>query len=184
MWAVIRTKVAIVVVNIPLFLRLAKNVRDNLTFELYVGRNKMVQTRRIFYLPGTQYLGENLFKPIIQKPKKFNIYDVPQWVWDRYWEMRLNLTEEALRNLEEVTDMEDITNWIPVIDAANELGFAVTTVMQSCSRSAVVGRKVNGVFCISKDGFEKLKKNKEFSKAGRKATRPSKLDRKEATVTI
>ena len=53
-WAVIRTKVGVVIVTIPVLSRLAKNVKDNITFEVFVGRNQMEQIRRVFYLPGTR----------------------------------------------------------------------------------------------------------------------------------
>jgi hypothetical protein len=157
MWAVIRTKVAICVVNIPLFMRLAKNIKDNLTFEVYVGRNRMVQVRRLFYLPGQKYIDENLFKPIIGEPKEFNIYDVPKWVWDQYWEMRLDLTEEALANLRESTDMGENTDWVPIKKVALELGKAASSISQDISRGAYEGKKVKGVMCISSADYDLMK---------------------------
>jgi hypothetical protein len=157
MWAVIRTKVAICVVNIPLFMRLAKNIKDNLTFEVYVGRNHMVQVRRLFYLPGQKYIDENLFKPIIGEPYEFNIFDVPKWVWDQYWEMRLDLTEEALANLKESTDMGDNANWVPVKQVALELGKAASSIAQDVSRGAYEGKKIKGVMCIARQDYILMK---------------------------
>lgn len=159
-WAAIRTKVAVAVINIPLFIRLAKNVKDNLTFEVYVGRNKMVQIRRLFYLPGQIDIDENLFKPIIQPGYQYNIYDVPKWVWDAYWERRLDLTEEALTSLKEATDMEENKDWIPIKTAALEVGRAASSISHDVSQGVYRGLKIKGVMCIHKDDFEMLKQTK------------------------
>jgi len=159
-WAAIRTKVAIVIVTIPIIGRLAKNVKDNLTFEVFLGRNQKEQVRRLFYLPGLRNIESNLFKPVLGKPKKFDLYLVPKWVWNRYWEMRLDLTEEALATLKGATDMEDEEGYIPVLDAAlkaRERGFKISpsTIQQNISRAVLRGRKVNGELCVDEEHFEK-----------------------------
>jgi len=165
-WAAIRTKVAVVVVTIPIIGRLAKNVKDNLTFEIFLGRNQKEQVRRLFYLPGTQRIDSNLFKPILGEPEIFDLYIVPQWVWNRYWDMRLDLTEEALAILKGATDMEDIEGYIPVIDAslkAREMGYKISpsTIQQNISRAVLKGRKINGELCVQEEHFKKYLQSKE-----------------------
>ena len=156
-WAAIRTKVGVVVVTIPVINRLAKNVKDNLTFEIFIGRNQMKQIRRLFYLPGLKNIDSNLFKPQIEEPESFDLYAVPAWVWKRYWEMRLDLTEQALAALRGATDMEENTSWIPVIDVAMEVGQSEGTIAQGVSRGNYVGKKIKGVACIHVDSYVKLK---------------------------
>lgn len=161
-WAAIRTKVAIVIVTIPIIGRLAKNVKDNLTFEVFLGRNQREQVRRLFYLPGTRYVDSNLFKPVLGKPKPFDLYLVPKWVWDRYWEMRLDLTEEALANLKGATDMDNEEEYTKVWEIAKELTVSANTLQQMGSRRLIPTQVVNGELCIPNHFIPELKK--EYSK--------------------
>lgn len=152
-WAVIRVKVPIVIVTIPLVNRLAKNIRDNLTFEVFLGRNQNELIRRVFHLPGTRKLESNFFKIILEQPTPFDLFFVPKWVWDRYWEMRLTLTDEALVVLEGEVDMDEVDGYIPVLDAAEMLkasGKKVSpnTIQQSISRKVLRGRTIKGQLCI------------------------------------
>lgn len=156
-WAAIRTKVAVVMVTIPVLNRLAKNVKDNLTFEIYLGRNQMEQVRRLFYLPGTKHLDSNLFRPILKRHQRFNLYDIPEWVWDEYWEMRLDLTEEALSTLKGVTDMEDTENFTKVWELAKDLSISANTIQQMGSRKLIPTQVINGELCIPNEFIPELK---------------------------
>lgn len=152
-WAVIRTKVGVVVVTIPLINRLAKNIRDNLTFEVYLGRNQNELIRRVYHLPGTRRMESNFFKIIIEEPTPFDLYFVPKWVWDRYWEMRLDLTDEALAVLEGTVDMEELEGYIPVLDASDLLRehgkrISANTLQQSISRKVMRGRTIGNRLCV------------------------------------
>lgn len=157
-WAAIRTKVAVCLVTIPVITRLAKNVKDNLTFEIFIGRNQKRQIRRLFYLPGTRYIDSNLFKPQLERPAKFDLYRVPEWVWKEYWEMRLNLTEEALANLRAVTDMEEDEGFISIPEAVklcreSGLNWSASTIQQNSSRGLYRGQKMNGLLCVERAGL-------------------------------
>lgn len=158
-WAAIRTKVGVVVITIPVINRLAKNVKDNLTFEVFIGRNQMKQIRRLFYLPGMKGIDANLFKPQVEEPEQFDLYQVPEWVWKKYWEMRLDLTEQALAALKGATDMEEESNWIPVIDIAMEVGQSEGTIAQGVSRGNYEGKKIKGTACLSISSYVKLKRS-------------------------
>ena len=155
-WAAIRTKVHVVIISIPNITRLAKNVKDNLTFEVFIGRNQLEQVRRIFRLPGTEHIETNLFKPIIGKPQTFSLYEVPKWAWDLYYKERLRLANEALAALKGVTDMGGMDNYIPIIEARRlcreyNVPWSMSTLQQHVSRGVLVGQKLNGILHLDRD---------------------------------
>lgn len=160
-WTVIRTKVAVIIITIPIFDRLAKNLRDHTTFEVFLGRNQMELIKRTFRLPGTKRMESNLFKVIIEKPEIFDLYFVPKWVWDRYWEMRLTLTDEALEVLEGEVDMDTIEGYITVLEASEilrEKGVKISpnTIQQSISRKVLKGRVISGSLCVLEEDLLKF----------------------------
>lgn len=165
-WAAIRTKVHVVIISIPNLSRLAKNVKDNLTFEIYLGKNRKEQVRRIFRLPGTKSIDSNTFKPILGKPKTFDLYQVPKWVWDRYYTERQRLANEALATLRGVTDMEEIENFVPITEARKlcrqyDVEWSISTLQQHVSRGVLKGQKLGGVLHIDKEWLlETLKAEK------------------------
>jgi len=156
-WAAIRTKCSVIVMSIPLIDRLAKNIKDNLTFEVFLGRNQMELINRIFHLPGLGRIDSNFFKVCIEKPKQFNLYDTPRDVFKEYYEMRLRLTEEALDRLDEATDSETAEGYVTVLEAAKELGISPNTVQQMVSRGIISGRKIGGKMHVLEEDFEALK---------------------------
>lgn len=154
-WASIRTKVGIVITTIPLSDRLAKNIKDNVTMEVFLGKNQMELVYRIFRLPGFRSLQANFFKAMVEEPERFNLYDVPAWVWNRYWVMRLKLAREALETLKGVVEV-DGSNYISCLDAGGILKISPNTVQQMISRGTVRGRKIKGVMSILDEDMERL----------------------------
>lgn len=160
-FAVIRTKVAIVLITIPNITRLPKNIKDNITIEVFIGKNRLEQIRRVFRLPGTRAIESNLFKPILEQPSHFDLYKVPRWAWDKYWAERLRLANEALEILKGVTDMEQLEGYLPVLDAAEicrEKGIRLSpnTLQQAVSRGVIKGQKVAGTLCIFEKDLHRL----------------------------
>ncbi len=155
MFAVIRTKVSVVIITLPNITRLPKNIKDNVTFESYIGKNRLEQIRKIFRLPGTRYIDSNLFKPILQPPKKFNIYDVPSWAWYRYEDTRQEIANTALAALRGVTDMENLEGYIPIVEARRlcreyDVNWSMSTLQQHVSRGVLLGQKVGGILHLDK----------------------------------
>jgi len=156
MFAVIRTKVAVVLITIPNITRLPKNVKDNVTFEMFIGKNRRAQIRRVYRLPGTRYINSNLFKPIIQESFLFNLFDIPPWVWVRYEAMRKEIGDRALANLKGVTDMEEVEGYIPITEAVkivkdNGVKWGIQTVQQLASRRILQKQMINGEMCINEE---------------------------------
>jgi len=58
-WTSIRTKVSVISLNIPLIDRLAKNIKDNLTMEEFLGRNQTILIERYVRLPGLKQVESN-----------------------------------------------------------------------------------------------------------------------------
>ena len=152
-FTVVGTKCRVIVVNIPNLTRLAKNIKDNATFEIFVGKNKKRMMKRIFRLPGIRSMDMNLFKIDIEPPSDFDIYKIPAWAWVQYEDKRVELAKEALKVLKAVTNMEELEGFISVTDAVklcrkHGLNWGVSTLQQNCSRGILTGQKVNGKLCI------------------------------------
>jgi len=156
-WAVIRTKLAVVITTIPLLDRMAKNIKDNITFEVFIGRNQRELMKRVFHLPGLKRMDTNLFKVQIEDAESFDLYEVPEWVWEKYWKMRLELTDEALAGLRGVTDMEDLENYTPVWEIAKDLTISANTIQQMGSRKLIPTHIIGGNLCIPNDFIPELK---------------------------
>jgi len=150
-WAAIRTKVAVVILTIPMIGRLAKNLKDNLTFEVYLGRNQKEMIKRLFYLPGLDSITPNFFKITVEYPGAFDLYDVPPWVWAKYWKMRVKLTNEAIATLKGATNMEELEGYISVKEAASWSRLNPTSIQQAISRGVYSGRKINRVLHILRE---------------------------------
>ena len=171
MFAVVRTKVAVILITIPNITRLPKNVKDNITFEVFIGKNRKVQTRKIFRLPGTRRVDSNVFKPQLEQPYIFNIYDIPPHIWARYEKLRREIANKALALLKSVTDMEEEENYISVMDASKTLGMSPNTLQQMVSRGVIHGQKIKGILHIHHDTLKAIKE----TSAPPKVTKWSKL---------
>ena len=165
-WAAIRTRCSVIMTTIPLIDRLAKNIKDNVTFEIFMGRNQMEMINRVFHLPGIGTLESNFFKVGIERPKQFDLYKVPRDVFKQYWEMRETLTEEALENLDRVTDPEDTEGYTSVLQAARDLRISPNTLQQMISRGIVGGRKIKGRLHVLNDDLKLLQETEQVK--GRK----------------
>ena len=161
-WAAIRTKVNVIIMSIPLIDRLAKNIKDNITLEIFIGRNQMEVINRIFHLPGIQTIESNFFKATLERPAIFDLYEVPKDVWDQYWDLRLDITEGALDRLGETTEISDPTGYIPIIEAAKfamEKGirYGTSSIQQDISRGVARGRKIaNRLYVDERDFYDIL----------------------------
>lgn len=156
-WAAIRTKVNVIILTDPIIDRVAKNIKDNLTFEVFMGRNQMEIIYRLFRLPSFNRVESNFFKVALEEPARFDLYKVPKDIWKQYWEMRLELTEEALERLAQTSDIEDIEGYTPVLDVALELKLSPNTISQMISRKILKGRAIGDTLYLQDDQVASLK---------------------------
>lgn len=155
-WAAIRTKCNIIITTIPLIDRLAKNIKDNVTFEVFIGKNQMELINRIYHLPGLIEMETGYYKVKLETPTRFNLYEPPIEVFNKYWERRLDLTEETIRNLRKVTDSTDTEGYMDLVDAAEMLGCkSVNTIQQMISRDVLSGKKINGRLYALREDIER-----------------------------
>jgi len=157
-WAAIRTKVHVILTTIPLVDRLAKNIKDNTTFEVFLGKNQMQVINRVFHLPGIRSMESNFFKVVVEEPATFSLFTVPDSIWREYWAMRIKLTQEALSTLRGATDMGDLKGYIPVLEAAKiaktqKIRYNTGTIQQDISRGILRGQRVNGKLCVNEEDF-------------------------------
>ena len=155
-WAAIRTKVAVMIVTIPLINRLAKNVKDNVTFEVFLGRNQKEIIKRVFWLPGTERPEANYFKVTAEWPEPFDLYKVPLPIWTRYWTMRLKLTREAIENLRGVAEPEDLEEYVTVWDVAKDVSVSANTLQQMGSRGLIPTKRIGRRLFIPKSFISEL----------------------------
>ncbi len=170
-WASIRTKVGVILTTIPLSDRLAKNIKDNVTFEVFLGKNQMEMIFRIYRLPSFKSLDCNFFKAMIEDPAPFDLYKVPKWVWIKYWDHRIKLAREALASLKgAVGQVIDETQWVDCIEAGSILEMSPNSIQQMSSRGVIEGIKINKRLHIKVDDLERLKelKLKGIGKPGRR----------------
>lgn len=172
-WASIRTKVGVILTTIPVSDRLAKNVEDNVTLEIFLGPNQREQINRCFRLPGMRSMDSNFFKAHIESGF-FNLYDVPRNVWDRYWVHRVRLAREALQTLKgAVGETIDQDLYIPAIQASRILELSPNSIAQYVSRGIVRGTKINKVLHILEEDLEELLAIKQQGIGGRGGDRKS-----------
>lgn len=156
-WAAIRTKCNVISLNIPLIDRLARNLKDNLTMEVFLGRNQMSMIERYVRLPGIKRLESSFRKIQIEPMRQFNLFDVPLDVFKEYWQRRLELTEEALDKLGNVltkTELQDKDkeNYISLNEAMAELDISPRTLTDIIRNYRT--QKFGGLTHIHREDYE------------------------------
>lgn len=159
-FTVVGTKCRVIICNIPNVSRLARNIKDNATFEVYIGKNRKRMMKRCFRLPGLKTMDMNLFKIDVELPSAFDIYRIPKWAWELYEAKRLELANEALNILKAATNMEDLEGFVPILDAvriAKEQGmkWGIASIQQWVSRGVLKGQKINNELCVSEESLMK-----------------------------
>lgn len=171
-WAAIRTKVTVICINNPLIDRLAKNIKDNITMEVFIGRNQVEQVERFLRLPGLHNVQSNFFKLQVEPLHKFEMYDVPIDVFREYNDIRLALADYALHKMGKAFEGElDPDKWISINQVVKNLTLSPHTVMDMASRGGVRSKKIEGLLYICKDDYDEtltqyniLKQNKKTKK--------------------
>lgn len=176
-FASIRTKANVILASLPIIDRTAKNIKDNTTFEIFLGRNQMEVQYRLFRLPGLRQIESNFFKVQLQPFRRFDLYEVPIDIWKIYWRRRVKLTKEALESLKASTDMGDDPNYIPILEASRiyregtNRKLSVNTLQQMGSRGIIETKKIKGRLRVNIDDLNKLIED-EVDNKRRKKTGP------------
>ena len=96
----IRTKANVTGITLPVIDELPQNLKKNITFEIYVGKNQYVQIRRVFRLTTTKPAKwSNLYRIPIEPPHKIDLYKIPEYLFKKYWRRRVELANEALQDI-------------------------------------------------------------------------------------
>lgn len=156
-WAAIRTKCSVVSLNIPLINRLARNLKDNISFEIFSGKNQNIEIFRYVRLPSFERPEANFFKVLIEPIHKFDIYNVPTDVFKQYWDMRLELTEEALSRLGRVvTKTEAEEDLINIHEAIAESQLSAKYIIDVSSRGLLRKEKIEGLLYFNRNDWKKF----------------------------
>jgi len=168
-WAAIRTKATVISINNPLIDRLAKNIKDNITTEVFLGRNQTAQVERFIRLPGLKRIESNFFKLQVEPKHKINMYDVPKDVFSEYNDLRLALADYAIHKMGQAFDESpNVDQYISINEVVQTLKLSPHTIMDMASRGGVRSKKVHGLLYILRQDYEEtltcyntLKKNKK-----------------------
>ena len=162
LFAAIRTKLSVMICTVPVIDRLPKNMKDNVTFEITVGRNQNLRINRIFRMPGIGTLESNLFKVQIEPQRKLNIYDVPLEPFEKYEARRFTLADEAINMLDEASQHENIPlGYCDIFEAGESCGYNPAYVGQLYSRSYVDGVKIGRKIYVNLSQVQRIKGKKK-----------------------
>lgn len=171
LFACARTKTNVIACNSPVIERIPKNIRDNISIEIFTGRNQRVMTERICRLLSFNKLESYFFKIPIEPPYEFDWRLVPPDVWAEYEELRNRLTEETIQKLGEAYKDESLAaeDGMPLHDIIAQ-GIATPGQLNSyCSRDFISMYKVGGERYISRKDVEnflmKIPKRKTYKTA-------------------
>lgn len=167
-FTVLGTKARIIITNIPNINRLTKNVKDHMTIMIFIGRNKLREIHRVFRLTMRNKTNMGEYLAQLEKPTKFDIYNIPEWAWNRYEERRVNLAKEVFKTLGTKVDLDKIPDGhFSVADAIKRardsgLKWGVSTVQQGASRGLWGKVTVGGKLYIEKESFEEMIKAESY----------------------
>lgn len=158
-FTVLGTKARVILSNIPNLSRLSKNVKDHISVEVFIGRNKFRKIMRVFRLPGLEHIDMNTFKADIELPSGFDIYKIPKWAWDRYEERRFKLARDIFNELGKTVDLDTPPEGFISVPEAVRLardqgvGWGGATVQQGASRGLWKKAKVGGYLFVERASF-------------------------------
>jgi len=155
-FTVLGTKAKIIVTNIPNLTRLSKNIKDHLSFEIFIGKNKKRMLRRVFRLPGLRSPNMNEFKADVEAPSRFDIYQIPAWAWVRYEKRRFELARDVFKVLGETVDIDNPEGHTGVWEASKLCSLNPNSLQQMGSRGVIPMEKINGILHISDEVYDEL----------------------------
>jgi hypothetical protein len=167
-FTVLGTKAKVIVTNIPNLSRLSKNVKDHISVEVFIGRNRKRKIMRVFRLPGMKHIDMNTFKCDIELPSNFDLYRIPKQYWDRYESKRIQLAKDVFTRLGEKVEMDHPPEgYISLPDAirlarSNGLSWGISTIQQGGSRGAWKKVRVAGYAFIERDSFMKVVEAEQY----------------------
>jgi hypothetical protein len=146
----------VVSLSIPNISRLARNLKDNVSHEVYLGKNQMEQVQRIIRLQSFTQMEAEIFKVLIEGPRPFTLYDVPFDVFKEYWERRLELTEEALDLMDDATGPESVEGYTSVWEAAKQIRISANSLQQMGSRGVIETVRIGKLLYVPDDLLPEL----------------------------
>lgn len=158
-WAAIRTKVRVMVLNCPLIDRIGRNVKDNITIEVMLGRNQVEQIERFVRLVGLKHLESNFFKIQVEPLHRFDYHQVPKSVFDEYFDLRKEIADYAIHKMgkaykDEAALMKDMVTPFQIMA---DIPIPPNTLHDMIRRHFLPHEKVNGKIYISNSDYEKFK---------------------------
>jgi hypothetical protein len=162
-WAAIGTKITVMVLNNPLIDRLGRNIKDNITLEVYLGRNQVEQIERFVRLPGLRQVESNFFKIQVEPLHVFDWRYVPSDVFKQYFDLRLEIADFAIKKMgkafkDEAAILSDMLNFRMIM---NEHIIGPASLLNYMRAGFLAGEKIDGKFYVAKKDWEKFKQDLE-----------------------
>jgi hypothetical protein len=158
LFACARTKASVITCNSPVIERLPKNIKDNASIEVFLGRNQRMMTQRICRIMSHKKMESYFFKVPIEKPYIFDYKAVPSDVWSEYEDLRNRLAEDTIRKLGEAykNDVGSLDEYMPIYDIIDQ-GIATPAQIQSyASRDMITMVKVDGKRYVAREDVDKI----------------------------
>jgi len=179
-WAAIRTKIKVMLLNCPLIDRLGRNIKDNISIECFIGRNRVEMIERFIRLPGLKQLESNFYKIPIEPVHQFDYRYVPSDVFKEYFDLRLEIAEFAIKKMgkafkDEASVTQDLLTPFQAIEMT---GLAPTTFTDLVRRNILSSEKINGKPYFKKTDVEALTElQKKFGKTLTKLNKEEKAEK-------
>lgn len=161
-FAAIRTKISTMTTNNPIIDRVAKNIKDNITIEVFIGANQTLIAERFCRVPSHDRVDSYFFKIPIEGPYVFDWTKIPSDVWKEYWELRLRIAEEAINLLNEAYSEEG--QLVPVCEVVKRV--PPSKLLTYSSKGVVTIIRKGTAKYVSAEDFEILKRAAEGARHG------------------
>ena len=144
----IRTKVSVVLGTIANLDRLPRNLKDNLTMEVYMSRPlEPERSDQAYYMVQrwlrlvSFYEQKSYFTKVMVEEGYYDKGLVPSDVWREYWERRLELSDQTVKQLDEALAEQgegiDLNEWMHIGEAIMYLGTSLSEAYKLHSSKAV-----------------------------------------------
>jgi len=167
-FTVLGTKARCIVTNIPNLSRLSKNVKDHISCEIFIGRNRKRKLMRVFRLPGLKHIDMNTFKCDLELPSGFDLYNIPAWAWTRYESRRFTLARDVFDALGETVEQdkppEGYMSIPEAIKVARDggLNWGGSTIQQGASRGLWKRAKAAGYLFVERESFLRVMEAEKY----------------------
>jgi len=156
-FAAIRTKISTMTTNNPNINRVAKNIKDNISIEEFMGPNQTYTSERLCRIIGIKHVDCTFFKVPIEDRVSHDWKRVPSDVWKEYWDLRLQIADQAINVLDQAySETEGSEGLITIRDAVKTYGLTMKKILSYTTRGVIQITKKSGESYLKLEDVELL----------------------------